>query len=65
MQREQAWPTPGSVAVVDEGPKDGLGRQQFTLLWWQDGRKRAQVFFAVKSDILSGRIPEAVEEVSA
>lgn len=27
-------------------PPDKDGRESFTLLWWQDGRRRAQCFFA-------------------
>ena len=42
------WPRDkAGVRVVTYGPPDADGRCIHTLLWWQDGRKRAQCFHGV------------------
>lgn len=49
MKPADDWPkskTAVRLIKLKDGPLDDLGRCSFTLLWWQDGKKRAQCFFA-------------------
>jgi hypothetical protein len=41
------WPrSKTAVRVIKTSAFDEFGRCSFDLLWWQDGRKRAQCFHA-------------------
>lgn len=40
---EASWPRrKDGFRILIDGEPDEQGRQPFTLLWWQDGRRRGQ-----------------------